>query len=100
MAHETGHNLGAQHDSAGNPCADVMNIMSTQASGKETAFEWSSCSRHSIHTFLSGDHAACLKDRPQKAVELPQRLPENSITLTINVRGPLEISRGRVQRLF
>ena len=45
--------LGAQHDSAGNPCADVTNIMSTQASGKETAFEWSHCSRESIHTFLS-----------------------------------------------
>lgn len=75
MAHETGHNLGAQHDSAGNPCADVTNIMSTQASGKETAFEWSHCSRESIHAFLSGDHSACLKDKPQKAVKLPERLP-------------------------
>lgn len=25
--------------------------------------------------FLSGDHSACLKDKPQKAVKLPQRLP-------------------------
>ena len=47
------NSLGAQHDSAGNPCADVKNIMSTRASGKETAFEWSSCSRRSIHAFLS-----------------------------------------------
>lgn len=75
IAHETGHNLGAQHDSAGNPCADVKNIMSTRASGKETAFEWSSCSRRSIYAFLSGDHAQCLNDKPQKTVELPQRLP-------------------------
>lgn len=25
--------------------------------------------------FLSGDHSACLKDKPQKAVKLPARLP-------------------------
>ena len=25
--------------------------------------------------FLSGDHSACLKDKPQKAVKLPERLP-------------------------
>ena len=24
---------------------------------------------------LSGDHSACLKDKPQKAVKLPKRLP-------------------------
>lgn len=26
-------------------------------------------------TFPSGDHAQCLNDKPQKTVELPQRLP-------------------------
>lgn len=25
--------------------------------------------------FRSGDHSACLKDKPQKAVKLPERLP-------------------------
>ncbi|XP_074606449.1 A disintegrin and metalloproteinase with thrombospondin motifs 6-like [Acropora palmata] len=75
IAHETGHNLGAQHDGAGNTCVNKKNIMATQASGKQTAFEWSSCSRNAINAFLSGDHSSCLKDKPQKAVTLPQRLP-------------------------
>ena len=47
------YSLGAQHDGAGNPCSNNKNIMATQASGKETAFEWSLCSRQAIHTFLT-----------------------------------------------
>ena len=46
------YSLGAQHDGAGNSCSNNKNIMATQASGKETAFEWSLCSRQAIHTFL------------------------------------------------
>ncbi|XP_068695608.1 A disintegrin and metalloproteinase with thrombospondin motifs 6-like [Montipora foliosa] len=75
IAHETGHNLGAQHDGAANPCVDRKNIMATKASGKQTAFEWSSCSRRAIHAFLSGDGSSCLNDKPRKAVTLPKRLP-------------------------
>lgn len=45
--------LGAQHDGAGNACVNGKNLMATQASGKQTAFEWSSCSRHTINAFLS-----------------------------------------------
>ena len=44
--------LGAEHDSEGNKCSDGVNIMATKASGKLTAFDWSSCSRNYITNFL------------------------------------------------
>ncbi|XP_072050177.1 A disintegrin and metalloproteinase with thrombospondin motifs 6-like [Amphiura filiformis] len=63
IAHETGHNLGLSHDSTYG-CQTKVNIMSgTQAYGAGS-FEWSSCSRKNIRSFLENPTGSCLKDKP------------------------------------
>ncbi|XP_029192648.2 A disintegrin and metalloproteinase with thrombospondin motifs 6-like isoform X2 [Acropora millepora] len=75
LAHETGHNLGAEHDSEGNKCSDGVNIMATKASGKLTAFDWSSCSRNYITNFLDTAQAECLNDPANHTVSIPSEKP-------------------------
>ncbi|XP_067058083.1 A disintegrin and metalloproteinase with thrombospondin motifs 6-like [Acropora muricata] len=75
LAHETAHNLGAEHDSEGNQCKDGVNIMAARASGKITAFEWSACSRNYISNFLETTQAKCLDDEAKHAVKIPSQKP-------------------------
>ncbi|KAK2566912.1 A disintegrin and metalloproteinase with thrombospondin motifs 18 [Acropora cervicornis] len=62
LAHETGHNLGAEHDSEGNKCSDGVNIMATKASGKLTAFDCTA-------------QAECLNDPANHTVSIPSEKP-------------------------
>ncbi len=52
VAHEMGHNLGANHDGSGNSCEAGKNIMSPYVSSSFTSF--SSCSFTDISTKISG----------------------------------------------
>ncbi|XP_068740001.1 A disintegrin and metalloproteinase with thrombospondin motifs 6-like [Montipora capricornis] len=75
MAHETAHNLGSEHDAEGNQCEDGVNIMASKASGKITAFDWSSCSRKYITKFLETAQADCLNDGANNLVPIPLEKP-------------------------
>ncbi|XP_068740000.1 A disintegrin and metalloproteinase with thrombospondin motifs 6-like [Montipora capricornis] len=75
LAHETAHSLGAEHDADGNQCKDGVNIMAARASGKETAFLWSSCSKSYIARFLGTTQAECLNDKAENAVAIPREKP-------------------------
>ncbi|KAM7430783.1 disintegrin and metalloproteinaseith thrombospondin motifs protein [Porites harrisoni] len=75
LAHETAHNLGAEHDAEGNKCRDGVYIMATRASGKITAFDWSPCSRNYITNFLQTAQSKCLNDSSDHKVSIPQGLP-------------------------
>jgi len=75
LAHETAHNLGAEHDAEGNKCNDGVYIMATRASGKITAFDWSPCSRNYITNFLQTTQSECLNDKASHTVSIPKGLP-------------------------
>ncbi|XP_031573976.1 A disintegrin and metalloproteinase with thrombospondin motifs 16-like [Actinia tenebrosa] len=94
IAHETGHNLGAEHDSEGNRCPNGVNIMATKASGKATAFEWSACSSKYITKFLSGYTSGCLNDRPGRSVPLPKALAGQEYSLDDQCRRMVKGSSG------
>lgn len=69
IAHETGHVLGINHDSDGNPCPDLVNIMSSQSVSGPNAFKWSNCSASSLETFLSSPESKCLNDGPPASAD-------------------------------
>ncbi|KAK3736620.1 hypothetical protein QZH41_018297, partial [Actinostola sp. cb2023] len=81
IAHETGHNLGAEHDGEGNNCRDAVNIMARKASGEASGFKWSSCSKNYVTQFLSGSRSKCLKDKPGRSLALPTSLPGQDYSL-------------------
>jgi len=64
LAHETGHSLGMNHDRGA--CPDGMNIMASFPAGKQSAFQWSPCSKNYLQQFLNSEDSRCLDDNPTK----------------------------------
>jgi len=76
LAHETGHSLGMNHDTA--ECPDGVNIMSSYPAGKKSAFQWSPCSKNYLHQFLNSDDSRCLDDNPTKKNVIETRTLDKS----------------------
>lgn len=66
IAHEVAHNLGVPHDSKGSSknCSNFVNVMSTTGQGGPGSWEWSSCSKAKIQSFLKSSKSTCLNDPP------------------------------------
>ncbi|KAG7228032.1 hypothetical protein INR49_005654 [Caranx melampygus] len=61
VAHEMGHNLGMNHDSAGCTCTEGSCIMSGGASGSTT---FSSCSEKDFENLVLRGGGVCLRNQP------------------------------------
>ena len=67
VAHELGHNLGLDHDSADCDCPGCL-MSSTAFTNKST--QWSSCSRDYLRTAYSQGMDYCLRNVPQQVEAL------------------------------
>eukprot|EP00794_Sanderia_malayensis_P015856 gene15856-17454_t len=66
LAHQTGHNLGMQHDGTGNSCGGLKRVMSNNGASGENSYLWSTCSADYLQRFLRLDQSSCLQDLPAK----------------------------------
>uniref|UniRef100_A0A0P5WCA6 A disintegrin and metalloproteinase with thrombospondin motifs n=3 Tax=Daphnia magna TaxID=35525 RepID=A0A0P5WCA6_9CRUS len=67
VAHELGHNFGANHDGPTNGCEPLsgdQHVMSPQLSSDAGPIIWSNCSRKDITRFLDRNWGTCLEDPP------------------------------------
>jgi hypothetical protein len=71
MAHEIGHNLGAEHDGTGACAATPATtyIMAPELNGSE---QFSQCSLNAISTFIASASPSCIAAAAYAHVELPQ----------------------------
>ncbi|KAL7752343.1 hypothetical protein RI367_002389 [Sorochytrium milnesiophthora] len=68
IAHELGHNLGAQHDANNNECplqGFIMERSSCKTCGG-VATQWSDCSRRYVRDFFSRRDTSCLDNTPSQ----------------------------------
>ncbi|KAJ7351837.1 metalloendopeptidase [Desmophyllum pertusum] len=80
ITHETGHNMGVDHDGTSADCPDSTYIMSATLPGGSSAVTWSDCSRKTMQDFLRSDRSWCLNDEAQnKATVLYNNLQARSI---------------------
>ncbi|XP_022798270.1 A disintegrin and metalloproteinase with thrombospondin motifs 12-like isoform X2 [Stylophora pistillata] len=73
IAHEVAHNLGVPHDSHGSSknCPNYVNIMSETAQSGPGSWEWSSCSKEKLQSFLRSSRSTCLNDPPSSTRPKP-----------------------------
>ena len=88
MAHELGHNLGLDHDSADCDCPGCL-MSSTAFTNKST--QWSSCSRDYLRTAYSQGMDYCLRNVPQQV-----RAPASLYFSPIKLRFCSDIRRSGV----
>ncbi len=66
LAHEMGHNYGANHDSDGNSCPASGYIMNAISYLGHPATEFSTCSLSSFSSYLVNNSPSCLLPRPDR----------------------------------
>ena len=95
IAHEMGHAFGLLHDGDGNHCRSypgtfMAPMLRSSGSGQ---FQWSSCSRSRMESFLDSDQAWCLY-QTQDESETPQNghfVKTRSLTQMVTKRGKTEL---------
>ncbi|XP_062509095.1 A disintegrin and metalloproteinase with thrombospondin motifs 6-like [Corticium candelabrum] len=81
IAHEMGHNLGMRHDGDSDnlckPKKGLAMLMAPNLNNESSPFEWSSCSREYLTTFIESPLSHCLErnDSMYSGLTLPTALP-------------------------
>ncbi|VVC31963.1 Hypothetical protein CINCED_3A014758 [Cinara cedri] len=70
IAHEMGHNLGMEHDTADCECSNERCVMAP-SSGSQSPTHWSSCSMEYLALAFEHGMDYCLRNKPEKLFDSP-----------------------------